>query len=141
MLVDNRECQIQKVHSTGARGRFPFEGMVVVEPALEAGPGGGIGVGVGDDPDTEHVIDVSSEKEEVCTEFGEESVLPNGIVEGGIGGGWGGPHCTALNLVPGGVAEANDIVFHDDGQRVHQGLNGNVGKLGGITSEVPADFV
>jgi len=90
---------------------------------LEALPHSLVKVGVRAMPDANDIIDVSFiEEEESCVPSEDGLLFVNSKIKGGVHGGWWGTHCGAGELEPVSVSELEEVILHDDGDGLHDGL-------------------
>jgi hypothetical protein len=76
-------------------------------------------------PDADYIIDVPLIEEEELRIPPEDGLLfIDSEVEGGVHGGWWGTHCGAGKLEPACVSKLEEVILHDDGNSLHDGLVG-----------------
>jgi hypothetical protein len=73
-----------------------------------------ISVGIVDNPPGANVVNETAIVSEVGFKFDEQLILVDGIVDDGILGCWWSAHCGSIVLQPGGIAEGEYIIHHDN---------------------------
>ena len=117
------QLEVEEDCGVGALGYLPTEFSEFVKIFLEAFPHSSIKVGIRAVPDANYIIDVSLvEEEESCIPSKDGLLFIDSEVEGGVHGGWWGTHCGAGELEPVSVSELEEVILHDDGDGLHDGL-------------------
>jgi hypothetical protein len=140
-VVAKGDSQIHEGDRGGTFRGFPFEAMEVAQASLEGVPF--VQVIAGRfcwDPNSNDVINVATEKQNIRTKFGKESLFKDGIEKGCVRWGRRGAHRRALELKPMSVTELDDIIFHDQGEGGEEGRDRDVGAEGWVAAEVASNL-
>ena len=114
--------------------------MVAVHVALESGPVANIGSGVGRrNPNATNVVNVPFVGNDIWV-VGDYLVFVDGKVKRCIVASWWCTHSGTVELMPGGIAEGEDIQLHDKAECGHQCVNWYGAEGGLVSTKVRANF-
>ncbi len=87
-------------------------------------------------PNTKDIVNVPSIKEEFIFKVVGKGVFVDHEEHGGPGGGWWGSHGSSKDLVPEGIPEGENVVKHDDGERINKRFHGDCWELSSMLPKV-----
>ena len=110
----------------------PAEAVVVVQTVPETCPLHNVRDRVGRlrEPDANNVVNIALVEKYLLVEFRDYLEFTDSKVDGGVGWGWWGSHCSSCLLVPCSVAKGEVVVLHHELEGVNGCVNGD--KLNGL---------